>query len=229
VGDPETREALVLDPGDEVERVLEVLRRHSLNVRAIVSTHAHIDHVGGLQKLQQATGAPVLMHGDDLELYRHMDEQAAWLGVPPPPSARVDQLLREGDTVRWGSYAATVLHTPGHTPGSVSLYLPPHASRVQAGHADRVQAGHTGSAEAGDTKNGTLFAGDTLFAGSIGRTDLWGGSLEDILRSIRGKLLVLPDQTIVYPGHGAVTTIGDERASNPFLQAERPPQLGGRG
>lgn len=191
LGDPETREALVLDPGDEVERVLDVLKRHSLNVKAIVSTHAHIDHVGGLQKLQQATGAPVLMHGDDLELYRHLDEQAAWLGVPPPPSARVDQLLREGDTVRWGNYAASVLHTPGHTPGSVSLYMPGQI---------------------------TLFAGDTLFAGSIGRTDLWGGSMPDILRSIRGKLLVLPDRTLVYPGHGPATTIGEERASNPFVR-----------
>jgi len=202
LGDPETHEALVLDPGDEVERVLEVLQRHSLNVRAIVSTHAHIDHVGGLQKLQQATGAPVLMHGDDLELYRHLDKQAEWLGVPPPPVARVDQLLREGDTVRWGGYAASVLHTPGHTPGSVSLYLPAHA----------------GSVEVSDEGKGTLLAGDTLFAGSIGRTDLWGGSLEDILDSIYSKLLVLPDQTLVYPGHGPATTIGEERASNPFLQ-----------
>ena len=193
LGDPETREALVLDPGDEVERVLDVLRRHSLKVRAIVSTHAHIDHVGGLQRLQQATGAPVLMHGDDLELYRHLDEQAAWLGVPPPPSARVDQLLREGDTLRWGKFAAGVLHTPGHTPGSLSLYLPPGVS------------------------DGTLLAGDTLFAGSIGRTDLWGGSLPDILRSIHGKLLVLPNKTLVYPGHGPATTIGEEKTSNPFL------------
>jgi glyoxylase-like metal-dependent hydrolase (beta-lactamase superfamily II) len=194
LGDPETGEALVLDPGDEVERVLEVLKRHSLKVKAIVSTHAHIDHVGGLQKLQEVTGAPVLMHGDDLELYRHLDEQAAWLGVPPPPSARIDQLLREGATVRWGRYQAGVLHTPGHTPGSVSLYLPP------------------------DLAAGTLLAGDTLFAGSIGRTDLWGGSLPDILRSIQGKLLVLPDETLVYPGHGPATTIGEERANNPFLQ-----------
>jgi hydroxyacylglutathione hydrolase len=191
LGDPETREALVLDPGDEVERVLDVLKRHSLRVKAIVSTHAHIDHVGGLQKLQEVTGATVLMHGDDLELYRHLDEQAAWLGVPPPPSARVDQLLREGETVRWGSYAANVLHTPGHTPGSVSLYMPGQV---------------------------TLFAGDTLFAGSIGRTDLWGGSMPDILRSIQNKLLVLPEQTLVYPGHGPATTIGEERASNPFLR-----------
>jgi hydroxyacylglutathione hydrolase len=202
LGDPETREALVLDPGDEVERVLEVLKRHLLNVKAIVSTHAHIDHVGGLHRLQQATGAPVLMHGDDLELYRHLDEQAAWLGVPPPPAARVDQLLREGDTVRWGNYAAGILHTPGHTPGSISLYLP--VNRVVGPEA----------AERG----GTLFAGDTLFAGSIGRTDLWGGSMTDILRSIRSKLLVLPDETLVYPGHGPATTIGQERVSNPFLQ-----------
>jgi len=212
----------VLDPGDEVERVLEVLQHHSLNVRAIVSTHAHIDHVGGLQKLQQVTGAPVLMHGDDLELYRHLDEQAAWLGVPPPPAARVDQLLREGDIVRWGGYAASVLHTPGHTPGSVSLYLPGHASRVVPAHAGRV--------EVTDEGKGTLLAGDTLFAGSIGRTDLWGGSLEDILRSIHGKLLVLPDQTLVYPGHGPATTIGEERASNPFLQlGDSPQRLGRRG
>ncbi len=230
LGDPETREALVLDPGDEVERVLEVLQRHSLNVRAIVSTHAHIDHVGGLQKLQQVTDAPVLMHGDDIELYRHLDEQAAWLGVPPPPPARVDQLLREGDTVRWGSYVASVLHTPGHTPGSVSLYLPPHAHRVSPGHAGGVLPAHAGQVEIADEGKGTLLAGDTLFAGSIGRTDLWGGSLENILRSIHSKLLVLPDQTLVYPGHGPATTIGEERASNPFLQlGESPQRLGRRG
>lgn len=216
LGDPETREALVLDPGDEVERVLEILRRHSLHVRVIVSTHAHIDHVGGLQKLQQATGAPVLMHGDDLELYRHLDQQAAWLGVPPPPAAKVDQLLREGDIVRWGPYAASVLHTPGHTPGSVSLYLPGDLPS------------HAGKAKAAESEQGKLLAGDTLFAGSIGRTDLWGGSLEDILRSIHSKLLVLPDQTLVYPGHGPATTIGQERASNPFLQVGKAPDRLGR-
>jgi len=209
LGDPETREALVLDPGDEVDRVLDVLARHSLTVRLIVSTHAHIDHVGGLQKLHAVTGAPVVMHGDDLDLYHHLDMQAAWLGVRPPETARVDQVLREGDTLRWGRFAANVLHTPGHTPGSVSLYLPPDAEKLISSSEPR------GGSSAED---GKLFAGDTLFAGSIGRTDLWGGSMPKILRSIHEKLLVLPDRTLVYPGHGTSTTIGQERAANPFLQ-----------
>jgi len=224
LGDPETREALVLDPGDNVERILEALARHSLIVRAIVSTHAHIDHVGGLRKLQQATGAPVMMHGDDLDLYRHLDLQAQWLGVPAPAAAPIDRLLTEGDTLRWGRFVANVLHTPGHTPGSISLYLPNLPTKLpnfdKAARAQRVA-----QPARKPTKNsvtgapaGTLFAGDTLFAGSIGRTDLWGGSLEDILRSIHQKLLALPDETVVFPGHGAATTIGDERERNPFLR-----------
>src|SRR5579862_6705317 len=181
LGDPETREALVLDPGDEIDRVLALLARHSLTVRAIVSTHAHIDHVGGLYKLKQATGAPVLMHPDDFELYRHLDMQAAWLGIPAPQAARVDESLREGDTVRWGRFSANVLHTPGHSPGSISLYMPPVAENPDARRSGA----------------GELFAGDTLFAGSIGRTDLWGGSMPAILASIHQKLLVLPDETLV--------------------------------
>jgi hydroxyacylglutathione hydrolase len=210
LGDPETQEAMVLDPGDEVERILQVLNRHSLTVKAIVSTHAHIDHVGGLHRLQQVTEAPVLMHGEDLDLYRHLDEQAAFLGIPPPPVAHIDQLLREGDTLRWGKYAASILHTPGHTPGSVSLYLPAYLVEPAPGRA------HRGESAADAT--GTLFAGDTLFAGSIGRTDLWGGSTPDILKSIHSKLLVLPERTLVYPGHGPTTTIGEERTTNPFLR-----------
>jgi hydroxyacylglutathione hydrolase len=203
IGDPETGEALVVDPGDEAGRILELLAKHALTVKAIVSTHAHIDHVGGLRKMQQATGAPVLMHGDDMELYRHLDVQAAWIGMRTPDPASVDKFLREGDTLRWGRFEANVLHTPGHTPGSISLYLAPQTQTQAA------------------TEAGKLLAGDTLFAGSIGRTDLWGGSPEQILRSIHQKLLILPDETIVYPGHGAATTIGQERAGNPFLELPR--------
>ena len=229
LGDPETHEALVLDPGDNVERILETLARHSLKVRAIVSTHAHIDHVGGLLKLQQATGAPVMMHGDDLKLYGHLDVQAAWLGVPVPETAKVDRVLEEGDTLHWGRFAADVLHTPGHTPGSISLYMPNVRGGTGARAAGARESGGTTHAASmlqatADDKpasivtSGALFAGDTLFAGSIGRTDLWEGSLDDILRSIHQKLLILPDDTSVYPGHGASTTIAEERARNPFLR-----------
>jgi hydroxyacylglutathione hydrolase len=198
VGDPVTREALVVDPGDEVSRILELLGRHKLTVKAIVSTHAHIDHVGGLSKLHQYTGAPIMMHREDVPLYQSMDIQATFLGVAPPEVGNVDQFLADGDTLQWGSLAAHVIHTPGHSPGSISLYLPPDAGKI------------TGVAP-------QLFAGDTLFAGSIGRVDLWGGSMEQIMESLRGKLMQLPDDTVVHPGHGPRTTIGEERQSNPFL------------
>jgi hydroxyacylglutathione hydrolase len=201
IGDPVSREALVVDPGDEVNRILDLLGRHKLTVKAIVSTHAHIDHVGGLSKLHQYTGAPVLMHRDDLPLYQAMEMQASFLGVHPPELTEIDQLLKEGDSLHWGSFEAQVMHTPGHTPGSVSLYLPHEAGKVT------VLAPQ-------------LFSGDTLFAGSIGRTDLWGGSLEQIMKSLRTKLMGLPDETIVHPGHGPATTIGQERQLNPFLQPE---------
>ena len=210
VADPETREAIVIDPGDEVDRILEVLARHKLSVRAILNTHAHIDHVGGLRKMREATGAPVLMHADDLELYRALDKQADWIGMRAPASVEVDSFLKEGDAVRWGPYQASVLHTPGHTRGSVCLYLPAAPEIVLPGPASSRK--ETQAAEPG-----TLFAGDTLFAGSIGRTDLWGGSFEEIMRSLQTKLLALPDATIVFPGHGPATTIGQERETNPFL------------
>jgi glyoxylase-like metal-dependent hydrolase (beta-lactamase superfamily II) len=211
IGDPVTREALVVDPGDEVTRILDLLGRHRLTVKAIVSTHAHIDHVGGLSKLHQYTGAPVLMHRDDLPLYQAMDMQASFLGVLPPELTDIDQLLKEGDVLRWGSFEAQVLHTPGHTPGSVSLYLAHDAGKVTV-------PDDTGKIISPAPQ---LFSGDTLFAGSIGRTDLWGGSLEQIMDSLRSKLMQLPDDTVVYPGHGPVTTIGDERQLNPFLQPEQ--------
>jgi glyoxylase-like metal-dependent hydrolase (beta-lactamase superfamily II) len=138
------------------------------------------------------------MHRDDLPLYQGMEVQAAFLGVATPEITDVDQLLKEGDALRWGSFEASVMHTPGHTPGSVCLYLPKGSGEIVI-PAPR------------------LFAGDTLFAGSIGRTDLWGGSMDQITDSIHGKLMQLPDDTIVHPGHGPLTTIGQERNTNPFL------------
>jgi glyoxylase-like metal-dependent hydrolase (beta-lactamase superfamily II) len=245
IGDPVTREALVIDPGDEVHRILDLLGRHKLTVKAIVSTHAHIDHVGGLSKLHKYTGAPVLMHRDDLPLYQAMDMQASFLGVHPPDLTEIDQLLKEGDSLRWGSFEAQVIHTPGHTPGSVSLYLPHDAGKVTV---PAPKSSFTFKNEAGEEisiddlvkkasglanydgpelleepekiapRAPQLFSGDTLFAGSIGRTDLWGGSLDRIMDSLRMKLMGLPDETVVYPGHGPVTTIGQERHLNPFLQ-----------
>jgi len=191
VGDEESGEAIVIDPGDEIERVQEVLARHKLRSKYIVATHAHIDHVGGLAELKRATGAPVLMHAGDLPLYEHMAAQAEWLGVPPPGIVSVDLFLKEGEKLHVGPYVFEVLHTPGHSPGSLSLHL--------AGHQQK------------------LFSGDTLFQGSIGRTDLWGGSFDQILQSIHERLLIFPDETPVFPGHGPATLIGEERETNPFL------------
>ncbi len=246
IGDPDTREALVIDPGDEVTRILDLIGRHKLIVKVIVSTHAHIDHVGGLSKLHQYTGAPVLMHRDDLPLYQAMDEQAAFLGVHPPDLTEVDQLLKEGDVLRWGRFEAQVIHTPGHTQGSVSLYLPQDAGKVTTARTITSLIDEAGEKiDIADLLKKTvdpdgiretepvpdeselilprapqLFSGDTLFAGSIGRTDLWGGSMEQIMNSLRSKLMHLPDETVVHPGHGPVTTIGNERQLNPFLQPE---------
>jgi len=219
IGDPVTLEALVIDPGDEVTRILDLIGRYRLVVKAIVSTHAHIDHVGGLSKLHQYTGAPVLMHRDDLPLYQAMEMQAAFLGVVPPDLTDVDQLLKEGDVLRWGMFEAQVLHTPGHTPGSVSLYLPHDAGKITV-PKESEKADASEDSEKISLPAPQLFSGDTLFAGSIGRTDLWGGSMEQIMDSLRTKLMHLPDETVVHPGHGPVTTIGNERHLNPFLQPE---------
>jgi hydroxyacylglutathione hydrolase len=192
IGDETSREAIVIDPGDEVSKIIEILDRHRLTVKTIVITHAHIDHIGGAEKLRALTGAPVYMHEDDKMLSDRLDMQAAWLGMETPKDPGIDTPAREGDIIRAGSIGAHVLHTPGHTPGSISLYLP---------------------------LEGRVIAGDTLFEGSIGRTDLPGGDTAQIGRSIRGKLYTLPDDTIVFPGHGGTTSIGEEKKHNPFVRA----------
>jgi hydroxyacylglutathione hydrolase len=209
LGDPATGEAIVVDPGDECERILEIVRRHRLKVRTIVITHTHIDHVGAVAELHRATGAPVLIHEADLGLYRNLDEQAQWLGIPTPEMMHIQDFVKEGDKLRWGGYEAHVLHTPGHTPGSISLV-------VGVGPASRVSKAPNSPADSLGAAR--LLAGDTLFHRSIGRTDLPGGSYPQIISSIREKLLVLPDDLIVYPGHGDITTIGSEREFNPFLR-----------
>jgi hydroxyacylglutathione hydrolase len=190
-GDERTREALVVDPGDEIAQILEVLERHGLTVKSIVITHAHIDHIGGAQKLKQATGAPVYMNLNDSELQRMLDAQATWLGMPPVEQVEIDVPVKDGDKLLVGASEIQVLHTPGHTQGSISLFMP---------------------------GEGKLVAGDTLFRDSIGRTDLPGGDSKQIIRSIHEKLMPLPDETIVIPGHGENTTIGREKQFNYFLR-----------
>jgi len=190
IGDEQTREAMVIDPGDDIDNVLDIVRQHGLTVKQIVITHAHIDHVGGATKLKQATGASILLNQNDYTLLKMLDVQAAWIGMQSPGAVAVDSSIGTGDKVAAGNIVADVLHTPGHTEGSICLYF----------ESDK-----------------KLVAGDTLFAGSIGRTDLPGGSYKKIMQSLQGPVLALPDETIVVPGHGPLTTIGEERDSNPFL------------
>ncbi len=191
LGDEQSREAIVVDPGDDIPGILVLLARHALTVKQIVITHAHIDHIAGAQQLKRLTGAPILYNQQDLPLVAMMDIQAGWLNVPTPEVAPPDADLSDNQTVKIHGLTANVLHTPGHTPGSLSLYLPDQS---------------------------LLLAGDTLFAGSVGRTDLPGGDTRTLIRSIQNRLLTLPDETIVIPGHGPNTSIGRERETNPFLQ-----------
>lgn len=192
IGDEETGEAIVIDPGDNIAFVQQLLLRRKLRVKYIVATHAHIDHVGGIEKLQGLTGAAVLMHQADLPLYQNLAVQAEWLGVESPAAVQKVECLKEGDKLEFGPHRLEVLHTPGHSPGSLSLHLP--------------------------GQQRCIFSGDTLFQRSIGRTDLWGGSSPEILHSIREKLFTFPDEIPVFPGHGPDTTIGEERENNPFLR-----------
>ena len=191
LGDEESREAIVIDPGDDVSRIAKRLNDQGLKLKQILVTHGHIDHVGGALKLKRLTGAPIFMNEADLPQLDMMEEQAGWLGVRAPETAPPDEGLAEGQVVGLEHYPAVVLHTPGHTQGSVCLHFAPLK---------------------------LLVAGDTLFAGSIGRTDLPGGDSGQIIDSIESRLLPLPDETKVIAGHGPATTIGAERRNNPFLR-----------
>jgi hydroxyacylglutathione hydrolase len=191
LGDESSHEAIVVDPGDDIPRIMAVLATHGLTVKKIVITHAHIDHIAGAHRLKQLTGAPILYNQHDLPLVKMMDIQAGWLGIPTPTVLPPDDTLEDGKLITITGLSGSIVHTPGHTEGSVCLYLPTQS---------------------------LLLAGDTLFAGSVGRTDLPGGDTRKLLSSIHERLLTLPDDTTVIPGHGSRTTIGTERDSNPFLQ-----------
>jgi glyoxylase-like metal-dependent hydrolase (beta-lactamase superfamily II) len=190
-GDETTHEAIVIDPGDQIDDILAILKKHSLKVTDIIITHAHLDHIGGAAKLKAATGAPVHMNANDQPLYDDADRYAAFLGMQTPERTAIDVNARDGDVVKLAGAAFQIMHTPGHTQGSISVWIP---------------------------VENKLIAGDTLFRDSIGRTDLPGGNTHQILQSIHDKLLPLPDDATVVAGHGPSTTIGRERERNPFLQ-----------
>lgn len=190
-GDEQSREAIVIDPGDEIEKITEVLDRHQLKVKAIIITHAHIDHVAGAEKLRALTQAPVYMNEADRELLNALDIQAQWLGMRTPERPEIDTAAKDGTVLQLANADFQIMETPGHTQGSLSVWIPQEEK---------------------------LVAGDTLFRDSIGRTDLPGGNSRQILASIKTCLLGLPEQTVVIPGHGQSTTIGREKERNPFLQ-----------
>lgn len=188
VSDEKSREAIVIDPGDDGQKVLAAVREQGLIVRYIVNTHAHFDHVGANKAVKDATGAELLIHQEDDALLGNTAGQARMFGMTAPSSPKADRYVAQGDRISVGSITLKVLHTPGHSGGGICL--------------------------AGD---GVVFTGDALFAGSIGRTDLFGGDLTTLITSIKEQLMTLPDDTVVLSGHGPGSTIGDERRENPFL------------
>lgn len=184
-------EALVIDPGGDAEAIVETLRENDLGVRYILATHAHFDHVGAMRDLQESSGGETLMHRADLPLLESLPAQGATFGMKTGPVPRIDRFVEEGDLLTLGECNYRIIHTPGHSPGGISLI----GTRI-------------------------AFVGDTLFAGSIGRTDLPGSSYEVLIDSIRRKLFCLEDEALILPGHGEATTIGQERRDNPFLRGE---------
>jgi hydroxyacylglutathione hydrolase len=192
LGDEQTREAIVIDPGDDPDVILARLRKHQLTLKQIVCTHTHIDHVGAIFELQEKAGTPAAIHKADLFLFDKLDMQAQLIGMPTPRKGNIDHFINDGEAVSVKGVELGVIHTPGHTPGSTTFVLP------------------------GDRN--ILFAGDTLFNRSIGRTDLWGGSYPQIIDSIQQRLMTFDDDTLVVAGHGPSTTVGQERRHNPFLR-----------
>ena len=195
VGCEETREGVLIDPGDEVEQLLEAVDAQQLSIKYILLTHAHMDHITGVGRAKRKLGAPVGLHGDDDFLYRGIVQQGIAFGFQVEQQPPVDFFYEGPGPWKFGRYGAWVHHTPGHSPGGVCLAI-----------------------GRDDDQSRTLFVGDTLFAGSIGRPDLPGGNLETLLRSIREVLFAFPDATPVYSGHGQPTTIGTEKQTNPFLR-----------
>ncbi|MFQ5587314.1 MAG: MBL fold metallo-hydrolase [Nitrospiria bacterium] len=189
IGCEESRAAVVIDPGGDAERILSVLAKHQLNTLYLLHSHAHLDHVGATKPVHEKSGGQTCLHEDDMFLCDHLAAQAELFGLPTPETPQINQFLKNGDRLSFGKQSVEVLHTPGHTPGSLSFYI----------------------------EGIGLVTGDTLFAGSVGRTDLWKGSHPDLIASIKRHLLAFPDETDVYPGHGPKTTIGVERRGNPFL------------
>jgi glyoxylase-like metal-dependent hydrolase (beta-lactamase superfamily II) len=194
IGCEDTREGVVIDPGDEVDDLLAAAARHNLKIVDILLTHAHLDHITGVGRAKIALGVPVWLHKADNQLYEHVVQQGAMFGIRVESQPPIDRFYEGEGPLRFGRYQVRVLHTPGHCPGGVCLAI----------------------SRDGD-KTATLFVGDTLFAGSIGRTDLPGGNMETLLKSIRTVLFAFPDETVVWSGHGEQTTIGREKRSNPFL------------
>jgi glyoxylase-like metal-dependent hydrolase (beta-lactamase superfamily II) len=193
LGDETTREAMVIDPGDDPQEILERLEKLGLTAKQIVCTHTHIDHVGAIAELQERMQTPAAIHKADLFLFEKLDMQAQWIGMPMPKQGVIDHFIQDGGAVACRGVEMGVIHTPGHTPGSATFHLPLPDRNI-------------------------LFTGDTLFAQSIGRTDLWGGSYPEIISSIQKKLMTFDDDTLVIAGHGTSTTIGQERRYNPFLK-----------
>lgn len=191
LADEKTKEAVVIDPGDDAQDLLNIIRSKDLKVKYIVNTHAHFDHVGANRDLQEATGAEILLHEADASLLNASTDQAVMFGMKAPSSPPADRYLKHGDLVTAGEVSLKVLHAPGHSSGGICLL-----------------------------EDGIVFSGDALFAGSIGRTDLPGGDLMTLINSIQSNLLTLPDDTRVFPGHGPDTTIGAEKKENPFLNQE---------